>query len=66
MTATSGRHGRWCDGKIDIHHANTPTNNTVKTMNARRRRDSQSSQIETSAKHAARASRASAQGRFEK
>jgi hypothetical protein len=66
MTATSGRHGRWCDGMIEIHQAATPTNNMMKTVSARRRRDNQKSQIETRAKQAARASRTSAHGRFEK
>jgi hypothetical protein len=51
---------------IEIHHATTPTNNAMKTVNPRRRRDSQRSQIETMAKQAAKASRASAHGRFEK
>jgi len=38
----------------------------TKTVNASRRRDSQRSQIETSAKQAAKASRAAAHGKFEK
>jgi hypothetical protein len=66
MTATSGRHGRWCDGIIDIHHPTTPTNNKMKMLNARRPRDRHSSQIETRAKQAAKVSRAAAHGRFEK
>jgi hypothetical protein len=65
MTATSGRQFRSCEGRMEIHHATTPKNNTMAIKDMRRRRENQMAQIVNAAKAAASAKRIQANGRFE-
>jgi hypothetical protein len=65
MTATSGRQLRSCEGRMEIHHATTPRNNTIAIADMRRRRENQMAQIVNAAKAAASAKRIPAHGKFE-
>jgi hypothetical protein len=65
ITATSGRHGRSCDGDIDIHHAMTPRYNTIKTTDGRRPGVNQTAQTAKTAKAIAKTRRPSDHGKFE-
>jgi hypothetical protein len=65
MTATSGRHGRSCEGAIDIHHAITPRHSAKKISDLRGRREIQRIQTAAAAKQTAAARRKPAHGRFE-
>jgi hypothetical protein len=65
ITATSGRHGRSCDGEMVSHHPATPATSATKIHFMRRRRDSHSAQIANAAKASANATRSHAHGKFE-
>ncbi|HEY1375609.1 MAG TPA: hypothetical protein VGF55_02385 [Gemmataceae bacterium] len=65
MTATSGRHGRSCDGRIEMNQPSTTRNSPAKANRIRGRRVSHKAQTLNAAKATASASRNHAQGRLE-
>jgi hypothetical protein len=65
ITATSGRHGRSCEGAIEIHQTTTAKNTTRKIADMPLRGDIQQAQTANAAKAAANVNRSSPQGRFE-
>src|SRR5262249_15140886 len=65
IPATSCRHGRSCEGGIEIHHTTTAKNNPRKTADMPRRGDTQQAQTANAAKAADNVKRSAAHGRFE-
>src|SRR6516165_2590689 len=65
ITATSGRHGRSCEGGIEIHHATTPKNKAIAVRLIHRRLERKNANMVKAAKAAANVKRSAAHGRFE-
>ena len=66
ITATSGRHGRSCEGRMKLHQTATPRTSAAKAQPMRGLRVSHSAQILNAKNVAASTSRSQAHGRFEK
>src|SRR5262245_52586726 len=65
ITATSGRHGRWCEGRMEIHQTSTHRNTPAKTRYADSLRARHKAQIPNAKKANASANRSQAHGRLE-
>jgi hypothetical protein len=65
IIATSGRHGRSCEGEIEIHQTAITKNNTRKTADIPRRGETQQAQTAKAVKAAAKINRNAAHGKFE-